>query len=137
MEATEEAEASRRSSIRPLNCGNEPPWGVEPQTYALREARHTALGALSALIAAHVPSPSSCPCIAVIGIGRREYRAVSLGRLLYVGQKAGPSGVGVAWWHRFAARSWSVPGLAGGGLGCLEAADEGVDAGGEPFVAVV
>jgi hypothetical protein len=31
----------------------------------------------------------------------------------------------------------SVPGVAGAGLGCLQAADEGVDTGGEPLVAVV
>jgi hypothetical protein len=30
----------------------EPPWGIEPQTYALREARQTALGTLPAQIAA-------------------------------------------------------------------------------------
>src|SRR5256885_17069648 len=30
----------------------EPPWGIEPQTYALREARYTVLGSLPALIAA-------------------------------------------------------------------------------------
>ena len=33
----------------------EPPWGIEPQTYALREARETVPGALPALIAAHLP----------------------------------------------------------------------------------
>jgi hypothetical protein len=33
----------------------EPPWGIEPQTYALREARHAAPGALPAQIAAHGP----------------------------------------------------------------------------------
>jgi hypothetical protein len=38
-QATRQATISRRSSIRPMNCGNEPPWGVEPQTYALREIR--------------------------------------------------------------------------------------------------
>src|SRR6266576_5773263 len=31
----------------------EPPWGIEPQTYALREARYTVLGVLPALTAAH------------------------------------------------------------------------------------
>src|SRR6478672_8411534 len=38
-EATAETTVSRRSSIRPLTSGNEPPWGVEPQTYALRVRR--------------------------------------------------------------------------------------------------
>jgi hypothetical protein len=32
---------------------------------------------------------------------------------------------------------WSVPGVAAAGLGCLQAADEGVEAGGEPLVAVL
>jgi hypothetical protein len=40
-------------------------------------------------------------------------------------------------WHRCAGRLWSVPGVAVAGLGCLQAADEGVEACGEPFVAVV
>jgi hypothetical protein len=33
----------------------EPPWGIEPQTYALREVWHTVLGTLPALIAALAP----------------------------------------------------------------------------------
>jgi len=47
----------------------EPPWGIEPQTYALREARQAVLGTLPAQIAAlasrnalgaqHVPWPPS------------------------------------------------------------------------------
>ena len=55
----------------------------------------------------------------------------------------GPSGVvarcvpGWGAWRRFAGRSWSVQGVPGAGLGCLQAVDEGVEAGGEPFVAVV
>ena len=36
-QATKQATFKRRSSIKPLTCVNEPPWGVEPQTYALRE----------------------------------------------------------------------------------------------------
>ena len=49
----------------------EPPWGIEPQTYALREARQTALGTLPAQIAAlasrnalgaqHAPWPGPRP----------------------------------------------------------------------------
>jgi len=57
-------------------------------------------------------------------------------------RRPGPSKVSTAWvpgwggWRRFAGRSWSVLGVAGAGLGCLQAADEGVEAGGEPLVAV-
>jgi hypothetical protein len=43
----------------------------------------------------------------------------------------------VGWVALFRGRLWSVLGVAGGGLGCLQAADEGVEAGGEPLVAVV
>ena len=49
----------------------EPPWGIEPQTYALREARQAVLGTLPAQIAAlasrnalgaqHVPWPGPRP----------------------------------------------------------------------------
>ena len=46
-------------------------------------------------------------------------------------------GAGVGWVLMFRAWLWSVPGVAAAGLGCLQAADEGVEAGGEPFVAVV
>jgi hypothetical protein len=67
---------------------------------------------------------------------------VPLGRGVCVGQKAGLSGVGIAcvpgWGVApFRSRLWSVLAAEGGGLGCLQAADEGVEAGGEPLVAVV
>src|SRR4249920_1557739 len=38
----------------------EPPWGIEPQTYALREARETAPGTLPAQIAALTSRNALC-----------------------------------------------------------------------------
>jgi len=43
---------SRWSALEPPIVS---PIGIEPMTYALREARHAALGALPAPIAAHLP----------------------------------------------------------------------------------
>ncbi len=39
LQATGQATTTRTSSIKTLTRENEPPWGVEPQTYALREIR--------------------------------------------------------------------------------------------------
>ena len=72
-------------------------------------------------------------------------RCINLGRSLVLDERmtadlrssAELADAGVGAWHRCVARSWSVPGVTRAGLGCLQAADEGVEAGGEPFVAVV
>jgi hypothetical protein len=53
------ATASERvTEIRHLTW--EPPWGIEPQTYALREARQAALGTLPAQIAALTSRNALC-----------------------------------------------------------------------------
>src|SRR5215469_3644725 len=44
-----------RKTLRSWAFVAEPPWGIEPQTYALREARDYAPGPPPALIAAHLP----------------------------------------------------------------------------------
>ena len=70
------------------------------------------------------------------GCRSRSFRPCSA----WVGGRAVKGGYrGWRWggWRRFAGRSWSMPGVAAAGLGCLQAADEGVEAGGESFVAVV
>jgi hypothetical protein len=43
-----------RSSIKSVTCGPEPPWGVEPQTYALRVMERMTEGVSETDNAAHV-----------------------------------------------------------------------------------
>jgi len=59
------APAKVRKTSRSWAFAAEPPWGIEPQTYALREARHSVPGTLPAQIAAHAspnaPSAQDAP----------------------------------------------------------------------------
>jgi hypothetical protein len=82
-----------RKSLKSWAFVVEPPWGIEPQTYALREARQAALDALPAQIAALASRNALCAQSARIPGPRPGPRPshLSSNRLLLAGRTASSS----------------------------------------------